>query len=61
MKLAKLCILLSALSAGTHGQSADDLYTVVSGDTASQVAFNHQLTLSQLAHQNPSWVESVKK
>ncbi|KAB0303162.1 LysM peptidoglycan-binding domain-containing protein [Vibrio fortis] len=60
MKLAKLCILLSALSAGTHGQSADDLYTVVSGDTASQVAFNHQLTLSQLAHQNPSWVESVK-
>ena len=60
MKLAKLCILLSALSAGTHGQSAENLYTVVSGDTASQVAFNHQLTLSQLANQNPSWVESVK-
>ena len=60
MKLANLCILLSALSAGTHGQSAENLYTVVSGDTASQVAFNHQLTLSQLASQNPHWVESVK-
>jgi LysM repeat protein len=60
MKLANLCILLSALSAGTHGQSAENLYTVVSGDTASQVAFNHQLTLSQLASQNPNWVESVK-
>jgi hypothetical protein len=60
MKLAKLCILLSALSAGTYGQSAENLYTVISGDTASQVAFNHQLTLAQLAKQNPSWVESVK-
>ena len=52
-KFASL-IVLAALVVGLHSASAETLYSARKGDTLTQVAKRHQLTLEQLVKANPA-------
>ncbi|NOH79330.1 hypothetical protein F0231_06195 [Vibrio sp. RE86] len=59
MKLSNLCLLMSMTSMACYAQSNHDYHTVVEGDTASELAIEHDVTLTQLVDDNPDWVEKV--